>query len=131
MSSPTLYFLTVEEHWGVDTNHYFISEQHQGQELGCIKTEPEHLTIVFSEKEAEEYINEYEKELLNGVIAGVDWIKLPVIPRIEDVREVEAHGVYANLTEMALAICELSNLKPYEIVHEDGRFGGYTFEVIE
>jgi hypothetical protein len=131
MSSPTLYFLTVEERWGAEGTLYFISEQHMCQERGCVKTEPEHLTICFSEHSTKEYIKCFESDLIEGVVEGVEWFKLPVIPRITDVLEVDAHGVYSNLTEMVLAICELSQLKPYEIVREDGQFAGYTFEVVE
>jgi hypothetical protein len=101
------------------------------QEIGCVKTEPEHLDILFSMEQVDEFIEDFEKNLLNGVLEGIDWIKLPEIPRIQNSTDVDSHGIYHNLTEMVLAICELSGLKPYEIVHEDGQFAGYTFEVVE
>ena len=132
MSAPTLYFLEVKEHWSVNGTIFIISEQHMCQEKGCIKTEPEHLSICFSEEDAQNYIDEVEANLLEGIVDGVTWIKLPVIPRIESATDLDSNcGVYHNLTEMVLAICELSNLKPYEIVRPDGVFAGYTFEVVE
>ena len=61
----------------------------------------------------------------------MEWEHAEQIPQLEDVTSVNAHGVYHNLTELVLAICELSALKPYELVNEFGDFAGYTFEVVE
>ena len=88
--------------------------------------------MCLTEQEANKYIDEFESNLLEGIVDGVTWIKLPVIPRIETVTDLKSNGgVYHNLTEMMLAVCELSGLKPYEIVRPDGQFAGYTFEVVE
>ena len=40
-------------------------------------------------------------------------------------------GTYSDLIEMVLSICELSNIKAYRVVSDDGKLLRYTFEVVE
>ena len=40
-------------------------------------------------------------------------------------------GTYTDLTELVLAISELSNIKPYRVMNDDGKVLNYTFEVVE
>lgn len=40
-------------------------------------------------------------------------------------------GTYKDLTELVLAISEISNIKPYRVMSDDGKVLRYTFEVVE
>ena len=40
-------------------------------------------------------------------------------------------GTYSDYPEMVLAMCELSNLKAYRVMSDDGRLLYFTFEVVE
>jgi len=139
MQAPTLYFLKVTEVYNPskgnqpeDCTFYEVWEQHQCQEKGCFKTEPTLVGFKFKQSEVEALIEDWRvNPPLNGVLADVEWEHLPSIPLLEDITSIDAHGVYHNLTELVLAIAELSSLKVYECTNELGDFAGYTFEVVE
>ena len=40
-------------------------------------------------------------------------------------------GTYSDVYDMLIAICELSNIKAYRVISNDGRLLRYTFEVVE
>ena len=40
-------------------------------------------------------------------------------------------GAYSDYPEMILAMCELSGLKAYGVVDDDGKLLRFTFEVVE
>ena len=56
----------------------------------------------------------------------------PTLPEI-NVKEVtdDFCGTYKDLNEMVIAMAELSNLKPYKVMSDDGKLLRYTFEVVE
>ena len=135
MNAPTLYFLTVNERHspcGEGKINYEVWEQHKCQEKGCFKTQPEFVKLCFTKNEVESLIKDWKcNPPLNGELADVEWIHAPMIPELEDLASIKAHGVYHNLTELALTMAELGGLKPYKLVNEFGDFAGYTFEVVE
>ena len=130
MLAPTLYFLKVTERV---TGGYEIWESHCGQERGCVSTDPEFVDFVHTKKEALAIINDWEiNPPCGGVVEDVDWEERPHLPDIHesDISD-DFCGTYSDLTEMILAMAELSNLKPYRVVADDGRILRYTFEVVE
>ena len=135
MNAPTLYFLRITERHSPSKEgevNYEVWEQHMCQEKGCFKTQPEVVAFCFRKSEVEELIEDWKvNPPLNGELADVEWEHLPMIPELEDVTSIDAHGVYHNLTELALTMAELGGLKPYKLVNEFGDFAGYTFEVVE
>ena len=40
-------------------------------------------------------------------------------------------GTYSDYPEMVQAMCELSNLKAYRVMSDEGRLLRFTFEVVE
>lgn len=134
MSSSTLYFLTVTEEWAASSEGkiYLISERHMCQEKGCVKSDKQHLKICFSEQEVNVYLKKFKNSLLEGILESVEWEPLPDIPEITNLDDFkQICGVYNNLTEMVLAMSELSGFKVYKIINDDGCFAGYTMELVE
>ena len=126
MNAPTLYFLTVYERI---TGGYEVWEQHMCQEKGCIKTQPEFVEYVSTAEEAKAIIAEFGSHYK---VEDVDWIELPKLPTIhEDDVTDDFCGTYADYPEMILAMCELSGLKAYRVMSDDGRLLRFTFEVEE
>lgn len=132
MNAPTLYFLKVTQRVN---GGYEIWETHCGQEPGCVSTQPEFVDFVETKSEVKAIIDDWTvNPPLNGVLEDVDWNELPELPELNksDFNDIRYHGEYYNLTDLVLAIAELSGIKPYRIVDDkDGRFSGYTFEVVE
>ena len=130
MTAPTLYFLKVTERIN---GHYEIWEQHMCQERGCVKTEPEFIELAKTKTEVKAIIDDWRiNPPLNGVLAEVEWEELPKLPAIDDTDVTNDFcGEYSDLTELCLAMAELSNLKPYRVMSDDGRLLHYTFEVVE
>ena len=56
----------------------------------------------------------------------------PTLPEI-NVNEVtdDFCGDYSDYPELILAICELSGIKPYKVVDDNGKLLRFTFEVVE
>ena len=134
MNAPTLYFLTVTERWssGPENRSYEIWEQHMCQEKGCFKTQPEFVDLAFSKSRVKEIIADWKlNPPLNGKLEDVEWESIGGVEQVEDVKTIDARGVYYNMEEMLMAICELSGFKPYEVLNDKGEFAGYTFEVVE
>lgn len=130
MTAPTLYFLTVTERL---TGGFEIWEHHTGQCKGCVPTDPQFVDFVRTEEEALTIVNDWElNPPLNGVVEDVDWEKRPSLPDIhqDDVTE-DFCGTYSDMVEMVLSICELSNIKAYRVIDDDGKVLHYTFEVVE
>ena len=130
MTAPTLYFLKVTERI---TGGFEIWEQHMCQEKGCFKTEPKFIDFVRTEDEALTIVNDWElNPPLGGVVKDVDWEKRPRLPDIhkDDVTD-DFCGTYSDMVEMVLSICELSNIKAYRVIDDDGKLLTYTFEVVE
>ena len=134
-TAPTLYFLRIHEVHVPSREgevNYEVWEQHMCQEPGCFKSQPQLVSFCFKKEEVEALIEDWKiNPPLAGKLEDVEWEHIETIPQIEDITSVEAHGVYHNLTELVLAISELSSLKPYKVVNEFGDFAGYTFEVVE
>lgn len=130
MTAPTLYFLKVTERI---TGGYEIWEHHTGQCKGCVPTDPEFVDFVQTKDEALAIVNDWEiNPPCGGVVEDVDWEERPRLPDIlEDEVTDDFCGTYSDLIDMVLSICELSNIKAYNVVSEDGRLLRYTFEVVE
>jgi hypothetical protein len=129
MNAPTLYFLTVTERL---TGGYEIWEQHTGQCKGCVTTQPEFVDFVQTKPEVQAIIDDWRiNPPANGVLDSVDWNELPRLPdkHIDDIKD--NCGEYSAYPEMVLAMCELSGLKAYRVVDDDGKLQYFTFEVVE
>ena len=130
MLAPTLYFLKVTERI---TGGYEVWEQHTCQEKGCVKTQPEFVDYVPTKEKCQAVIDDWRvNPPLNGVLDDVEWEELPQLPEInaKDVTD-DFCGTYSDYPEMILAMCELSGLKAYRVVDDDGRLKTFTFEVVE
>ena len=130
MSAPTLYFLKVTERI---TGTYEIWEQHMCQEKGCVKTEPNFVDYARTKSEALAIVNDWEiNPPLNSIVEDVEWEERPNLPDINESNVTDDFcGTYSDLIEMVLSICELSNIKAYRVVSDDGKLLRYTFEVVE
>ena len=130
MNAPTLYFLKVTERI---SGGYEIWESHCGQEKGCVVTDPQFVDFVQTKSEVQAIIDDWKvNPPLNGVLDDVDWEEQPKLPVIyEDDVTDEFCGTYSDYPEMILAMAELSGLKAYRVISDDGRFLRYTFEVVE
>lgn len=131
MSAPTLYFLEVR-----NVEHgYEIWETHTGQCKGCVPTDPEFVSFHTRKTDVENEIHRWRvNPPLGARLEDVDWDEQPSIPEVQSVSDVPVDnrcGVYYDLIELVLAMGELSNLKPYKIIREDGTFAGYTMELVE
>ena len=40
-------------------------------------------------------------------------------------------GTYSDFHDLVIAMCELSNLKAYRVIDDEGRLLKYTFKVVE
>ena len=130
MNAPTLYFLKVTER---STGGYEIWESHRCQEKGCVNTEPQFVDFVNTKPEVQAIIDDWRlNPPLSGVLEDVDWEELPHLPdiNVKDVTD-DFCGTYSDITEMVLAMAELSNLKPYRVMSDEGKLLRYTFEVVE
>jgi len=130
MTAPTLYFLKITERIVGD---YEIWESHMCQEKGCFQTEPQFVTLARNEDEAKAIIHDWRvNPPLNGQLQEVEWEHRPRLPEIhEDNVRDDFCGTYSDVYDMVIAICELSNIKAYTVVDDDGRALRYTFEVVE
>ena len=129
MNAPTLYFLNVQERL---TGGYEIYEQHTGQCKGCVKTNPEFVDFVQTKQEVQAIIDDWKlNPPFNGILEDVDWEELPKLPE-KHIDDIENNcGKFRDYPEMILAMCELSGLKAYNVVDDDGRLQYFTFEVDE
>ena len=130
MQAPTLFFLKVTERI---TGGYEIWEQHTGQCKGCVMTEPEFIDFVQTKSEVQAIIDDWKlNPPLNGVLEGVDWKEQPNLPEIhvDDVSD-DFCGEYSDYPEMILAMAELSGMKAYRVVDDNGGLLSFTFEVVE
>ena len=86
-----------------------------------------------SKDEALAIINDWEiNPPCGGVVEDVDWEERPRLPDINEADVTDEFcGTYSDLIDMVLSICELSNIKAYNVVSDDGRLLRYTFEVVE
>lgn len=128
--SPTLYFLKVTERI---TGGYEIWETHMCQEKGCFQTEPQFVDFKETKHEVYALIDDWEvNPPLNGKLESVEWKEQPKLPEI-NIKDVTDNfcGNYADYPEMILAMCELSGLKAYHVVDDNGRLKTFTFEVKE
>jgi hypothetical protein len=128
MSAPTLYFLEVKERL---TYGYDIYETHCGQEKGCVSTEPQHIDFVKTKEEVQAIIDDWKiNPPLDGILEGVVWIEVPRLPTINtsDVTD-NFCGEYTDYPEIILAMAELSGMKAYRAVADDGSLRFFTFEV--
>ena len=59
-------------------------------------------------------------------------MQAPTLPSIhkDDVTD-EFCGEYSDLVELVLSMAELSSLKAYRVIDDDGKLLRYTFEVVE
>ena len=130
MLAPTLYFLTVTERV---TGGFEIWEHHTGQCKGCVPTDQEFVDFVHTKEEVQAIIDDWRlNPPAGGVLNDVDWNELPRLPDIhEDDVTDEFCGTYADLTQLVLAAMELSGLRAYRVIDDDGRILRYTFEVVE
>lgn len=130
MQAPTLYFLTVTERV---TGGYEIWEHHCCQERGCVSTQEELVDFVQTKQEVQAIIDDWRvNPPVGGVLEDVDWNELPKLPEIhvDDVTD-NFCGNYTDYPEMILAMCELSGLKAYRIVDDNGGLKSFSFEVVE
>lgn len=130
MNAPTLYFLKITERI---TGGYEIWETHRCQERGCVSTDPQFVDFVQTKNEVQAIIDDWRiNPPLNGVLDSVDWDEQPRLPNIhEDNVTDDFCGEYSDYPEMILAMAELSGLKAYQVVNDEGRVLRYTFEVVE
>ena len=128
MNAPTLYFLSVTERL---TSGYEIWEQHMGQCKGCVKTSPEFVDFVQTKQEVQAIIDDWKlNPPLGGVLEDVNWEEQPKLPE-KHMDDIDDCGRYSDYPEMILAMCELSGLKAYRAVDDDGKLKYFTFEVVE
>jgi hypothetical protein len=126
--SPTLYILDVTER---RTGGYEIWESHCGQEKGCISTEPEFVDFVQTKEEVQGIIDDWKiNPPIDGVLDMVNWEEQPRLPE-KNIKEVTDKfcGRYSDYPEMIIAMCELSGLKAYRVVADDGSLRYFSFEV--
>ena len=71
MSSPTLYKLIFKRNCCDD---YDVYEQHRCQELGCFWTDEKYITVCL-QGHIDEFVEEYNNNLLEGTVDEVDVIK--------------------------------------------------------
>lgn len=129
MTAPTLYFLDVQERI---TGGYEIWETHCGQEQGCVVTDPQFVDFVQTKPEVQAIIDDWRlNPPLGGKLEDVNWNELPNLPE-KNLNEIsDNYGEYSDYPEMILAMAELSGLKPYRVIDDDGRLRYFTFEVVE
>lgn len=129
MQAPTLYFLKVTERI---TGGYEIWEHHTGQERGCVPTDPQFVDFVQTKEQVQAIIDDWKlNPPIDGVLDDVDWEELPKLPEVHEEDIENDCGRYSDYPEMILAMAELSGLKPYNVVDDDGRLRYFTFEVVE
>ena len=68
MTSPTLYRLIFKNN---DLGDYDVYEQHRCQERGCVWTDEEYTGNTCTPGHIDEFINEYQDNLLEGIIDEV------------------------------------------------------------
>jgi hypothetical protein len=69
MTAPTLYRLIFKRN---DINEYDVYEQHRCQEKGCFWTDEEYTGNTCIPGKVEEFIKEYQDNLLEGIIDEVE-----------------------------------------------------------
>ena len=70
MTAPTLHRLIFKKNCSDD---YDVYEQHKCQELGCVWSREEYLTVVLP-GHIDEFVDDYEENLLEGCVDEVDVI---------------------------------------------------------
>ena len=128
MNLPTIYFLTVED----CTEEWAIFETHQCQEKGCFRTEPRLIGWFETKEEALNCARNWKP--LEGIVQSIEVIcdDLPTLPEINASNVTDDFcGTYSDYPEMILAMAELSGMKAYKVVDDNGRILSFTFEVVE
>jgi len=69
MTAPTLYRLIFKRN---DINEYDVYEQHRCQEKGCFWTDPEYTGNTCLPGHIDEFVDEYQDNLLEGIIDEVE-----------------------------------------------------------
>lgn len=132
MNSSTLYFLTCSER---PTGEYEIWGQHMHQEKGCIKTEPEFITLKPNYGTAKAFVDAWITfPPAGGVVEDVKWEHYSKFDEVslEEVNDSDRFcGTYSDLRDLVVAMSELSNLKVSSVINEKGNLQCYTFEVVE
>lgn len=126
--APTLYFLDIKQTY----RGYEIWETHCGQEQGCVSTQPEFVDFVHTKSEVQAIVDDWRvNPPCGGKLDDVNWDELPTLPEINKDDLKNPCGRYSDYPEMVLAICELSGIKAYRVVDDEGRLQYFTFEVVE
>ena len=106
----------------------FLQRQNNALKMRCSKysleikdltSEIQDLRFTHNYLTSEEAGRQFARELLGK----------PMTP--EEVVIENDCGKYSDYPEMILAMCELSGLKAYNVVDDDGRLQYFTFEVVE
>lgn len=71
MNAPTLYRLIFKNNHCGEHPDYDVYEQHRCQEKGCFWTDKEYTGNVCLPGKIDEFIEEYQENLLNGIVDEV------------------------------------------------------------
>ena len=127
MNSKTLYSLIITERIN---GGYEVWETHTCQKKGCIQTQPALIDFVKTKEEVQSIIDDWRiNPPLNGILSNVEWEEQPKLPTIHEEDITDDCGVYTDYPEMILAMCELSGLKAYRVIDDNGKLKHFTFEV--